>query len=367
MLSNLRTLRIGALELSLLLGIIAAAVQPGPAAFVFLLVIVVLGGLAQALYPQRFLAAVDHPEHRKPAGEAAEGEDKRSPELPGAVFGIELSGEAGAYPLAVLVPHTIINDRLAGMAVLVSYCPACRSALAYAAHARGKDLSFEAAGLFRRNLVLRDRQTGSLWQQATGEAVHGPLKGARLTLLTGTQTHWADWQNSHPETWLAQEPRSRPGLLPKKALNRLLEAAAARQGVLPGITDLGDRLPAREWVAGLTAGGEARAYPLARLAGHAAVEDSLGGTPLVMRYDPGIDRVWAFDRRAQGETLALAWDGGGWLAEPSGRRWDAEGNPCFNGGELLHPITVQRSWWLGWKEFHPNTSIFGELAGQKRE
>jgi hypothetical protein len=361
---HLRTLRIATLEFSLLLGIIAAATQPGPTAFDWLLAILLLGGLGQGLYPQRFLVAIDAPEHKNPADEAPQA--GRKSEAPRTVFGVVLSGEAGAYPLSILAAHTIINDRLAGKAVLASYCPVCRSGLIYAAHARGKDLTFEVAGFFRRNLVMRDRQTGSLWQQATGEAVYGPLKGARLTLLPGTQALWEDWWSEHPETWLAMEPRGRHGLLPLKALNRLFEAATNLPRLMPGKTDLEDSLPAREWVAGLAAGGEARAYALPRLAGYAALEDALGGTPLVIRYDPGIDRVWVFDRRIAGETQSLAWVGGGWLAEPSGQRWDAEGNPSKTGGEILQPMTVQRSWWLGWKEFHPNTSVFNRLAGEKR-
>ena len=48
-------------------------------------------------------------------------------------------------------------------------------------------------------MIFRDRETGTLWQQATGEAVAGPLKGATLQLLSGEILTWAGWENMSAE------------------------------------------------------------------------------------------------------------------------------------------------------------------------
>jgi hypothetical protein len=55
----------------------------------------------------------------------------------------------------------------------------------YASEVNDQRLMFEVAGVYRRNMIIRDRQTGTLWQHATGEALMGPLKGVQLQLLGG--------------------------------------------------------------------------------------------------------------------------------------------------------------------------------------
>lgn len=39
------------------------------------------------------------------------------------VIGLEINGEAKAYPLFILVWHEIVNDRVGGVPVAVTYCP----------------------------------------------------------------------------------------------------------------------------------------------------------------------------------------------------------------------------------------------------
>jgi hypothetical protein len=41
------------------------------------------------------------------------------------VIGLEINGEAKAYPLFILVWHEIVNDNVGGMPVSVTYCPLC--------------------------------------------------------------------------------------------------------------------------------------------------------------------------------------------------------------------------------------------------
>jgi hypothetical protein len=61
----------------------------------------------------------------------------------------------------------------------VSYCPISGAGVAYARPlANGKPLVFGVSGrLYNANFLLYDRQTGSLWQQLTGEPIAGPLVG----------------------------------------------------------------------------------------------------------------------------------------------------------------------------------------------
>jgi len=47
---------------------------------------------------------------------------------------------------------------------------------------------------------LRDSQTGTTWDAATGEAVAGPLEGKRLTQRAGIMSYRRAWQTFHPHS-----------------------------------------------------------------------------------------------------------------------------------------------------------------------
>lgn len=65
----------------------------------------------------------------------------------------------------------------------------------------GRRYEFGVSGrLYMRNLLLFDRETGSLWSQLLSEAVTGPLAGARLKMLRAENTTWGVWKHEHPGT-----------------------------------------------------------------------------------------------------------------------------------------------------------------------
>jgi len=57
----------------------------------------------------------------------------------------------------------------------------------------GLVLTFHLAGINNQNFLMRDDQTGSYWQQITGEAVSGPLRGRRLTLVASDELSFGLW------------------------------------------------------------------------------------------------------------------------------------------------------------------------------
>ena len=50
--------------------------------------------------------------------------------------------------------------------------------------------------------LMYDRQTGTLWNQLTGEPVLGALAGKdiKFSLLPVVLTSWKEWHGLHPET-----------------------------------------------------------------------------------------------------------------------------------------------------------------------
>jgi hypothetical protein len=82
------------------------------------------------------------------------------------VISLQVNGEAKAYPLGILMSHEIVNDRIGGIPVTVTYCPLCNSAIVFDARLDGMELTFGTTGNLRNSdLVMYDRQTESWWQQ----------------------------------------------------------------------------------------------------------------------------------------------------------------------------------------------------------
>ena len=168
-------------------------------------------------------------------------------------------------------------------------------------------------------MIIRDRETGTLWQHATGGALVGPLKGAQLELLGGNLMTWAAWKQAYPETKAALEPEKWTGILPLKLITALLERIT-EIGQVPGKTRRDERLPAHEPVIGISIEGEHRAYPLRLLRKSPVIEEQFDGNTIRLEYD------------ITGDSVHVFVDGA--------------------------PLWFHRTWWTGWYEFHPTTSIY---------
>lgn len=97
------------------------------------------------------------------------------------VVTVAIDGEARAYPLRILIWHQIVNDRVGGVPVAVTYCPLCNAAIVFERRVAGDTVEFGSTGLLRHSdLVMYDRQTESWWQQYEGRAIVGAMAGARL-------------------------------------------------------------------------------------------------------------------------------------------------------------------------------------------
>lgn len=113
------------------------------------------------------------------------------------VFGVTRNGEARAYPQHILVHHEIVNDRIAGDTVAITYCPLTGTVQGFE---RG-DTEFGVSGtLLNNNLVMYDRGSESAWPQMFARAVMGPFKGEYLNEFEMIWTTWGRWTATFPGT-----------------------------------------------------------------------------------------------------------------------------------------------------------------------
>ena len=86
-----------------------------------------------------------------------------------------------------------------------TYCPACRSGYIYNPVVKGKFLTFEPVSVRRRNMVMKDRETGSVWQHETGICLMGEFKGEQLG-INSEMVNWKTWVQEHPDTTVCFRP-----------------------------------------------------------------------------------------------------------------------------------------------------------------
>ncbi len=104
-------------------------------------------------------------------------------------FGAVVNGAARSYPHRILDHHELANDTLGGEPVALVNCTLCRTGVLYSRRVGDAVLDFQTSGLlWNSNKVMMDRQTGSLWEQLTGEAFAGDYAGTVLDRFPLTVT-----------------------------------------------------------------------------------------------------------------------------------------------------------------------------------
>ncbi len=143
--------------------------------------------------PKDGIPSIDDPEFIA----VAEMEDL-GPQEP--VIGLEVNGDARAYPLRILMWHEIVNDEVGGVPLAVTYCPLCNAAIVFDRRVGGDVLEFGTTGKLRNSdLIMYDRTTESWWQQFLGEAIVGTLLGEKLTVVPARLESWERFKARFPD------------------------------------------------------------------------------------------------------------------------------------------------------------------------
>lgn len=230
----------------------------------------------------------------------------------------------------------------------------------FRAAVNGRTLRFRLVGINNQNFVMQDEQTGSWWQQVTGEAIFGPLKGARLELLPHDEVSFAIWKREHPTGRV---------LAPDPAIEQRHEYAPVdwdeRMSSTPTVTSLpaDSPLAARTLIVGVELHGHSTAYPLERLREARALLDTVGGVPIVVVVADDGKSVRAFDRRVDGmdrEFVLVPGDGLPVLVDLlTGTEWSFAGEAVRGplAGRRLARVPFLLDYWFDWQTYHPDTTV----------
>jgi len=223
-------------------------------------------------------------------------------------------------------------------------------------------LTFGVSGKLIMNvLVMFDHETDTYWSQILGEAVQGSLTGTTLTPLAVVQTTWGEWKKLHPET----RALATGGMGRYDSYSSYYRSNQA--GVL-GEARQDERVARKELVAGAVIDGQAVAYPHGVLAGERVVNDTVNGAPLAVFFAPDTataqiyERTVSRDGAAQVLTFAPTADPLEFTDRETGSTWFLLSGQAISGplaGTALTQVPSTSSFWFGWKDWHPDTWVYG--------
>ena len=267
------------------------------------------------------------------------------------VLAVRLGGHARAYPILTMGYHHVVNDTLGGVPIAMTYCTLCHSGIAWDPVVNGQRLHFRLAGINNGNALLRDEETKSVWQQSTGEAIYGPLKGMHLKMIHTDELSFALWRREQPggdvlkpnETWM------------KEYDGRDWETHVEKTPTMVDTKKSG--IEPHRLMLGVEAGGKYKAYPIDTVLGAKFIQDRISDSPVLIL----VGEDGASIRMFNPEELTFTPGEGGLIRDAeTGSGWNFEG--CAVVGRLLgHCLTAvdsYKDYWFDWMNHHPETAVY---------
>lgn len=287
--------------------------------------------------------------------------------------------DARAYPLQILIWHEIVNDRVGGDPVLITFCPLCNSSIVFDRRVGDQVYEFGTSGLLRNSdLVMYDRTTESLWQQLTGTGIVGEHAGDRLIFLPSSIVSFDDFRNAYPEGKILSRETGHSrtyGWNPYVGYDRIGDSPFLFTG------EIDSRLTAMERVVAVTLHNRGRelnvAYPYTTLASEHVINDVQSGVHLVVFHEAGtssaldaqeisdgrdIGATGVFRPELNGEVLSFTVKSGEIIDENTGSTWDIFGRAVKGPlrGAQLEPVIHGDHFWFAWVAFKPDTIVYSE-------
>lgn len=278
------------------------------------------------------------------------------------VFGIEINGDARAYPKRVLAWHEMFVDDVGGVEIAGVYCTLCGTVIPYKTRVGGKNYALGTSGfLYRSNKLMYDLKTQSLWNTLTGEPVVGPLagKGIKLEFLSVVTTTWREWKRRHPDTTV---------LSLKTGHRRDYGEGVAYQDYfatdrLMFNTPFDDtRLKNKQEIVALRFAGaphDQLAIDTEFLNENPLYTDTVGVQDVLVLTDKtGANRVYD-----PGEVRFISYDRDKTLIDSDGATWSLdEGALVCEDGRRRARLPSHRAFWFGWRAAFPETRLVTSKA-----
>lgn len=206
---------------------------------------------------------------------------------------------------------------------------------------------------------MRDAETGSWWQQISGEAIQGKLKGQKLVPVDSDEVSFGIWKRENPNGRVLRPDEKI--LAAGKYESANWENEVGKMPVHIN-TKIEESFEPRTIIIGVKINNEAKAYPFSALEKQSPIIDKLGGTDILVLLAEDKKSVRVFERKVDDKNLEF-------LRKPetnelvdaeTASTWDFSGK-AINGeltGKELKKIPAIKDYWFDWKTYNPNTLVY---------
>jgi hypothetical protein len=210
-----------------------------------------------------------------------------------------------------------------------------------------------------QTFLMRDEETGSYWQQISGKAVSGPMRGRQLDLVRCDELTFGLWRRENPKGTVlrpvaafASEYEEKDWDIKMKRVPTVVDTK--RTGLEP-----------RELVLGVEHHGASRAYILDRALKEKLIQDWIGGRRVIVVVGPDSKSVRVFEAQIPGHDEPPEFyrkPDATLLDSVTGSTWNFRGcaieGPAK--GQCLQALSAIKDYWFDWQFYHPNTTVFGK-------
>jgi hypothetical protein len=261
------------------------------------------------------------------------------------VIAVNHQGLSKAYPVRYIVYHHQVRDTIGDKPIMVTYCSVCRTGRVFEPTVDGKPENFRLVGMDHFNAMFEDETTKSWWQQSTGQAITGSLKGRTLPEVESSQLTLGKFFSLNPFGKVMQaEDISRESY---DSVGRFEKGRS--RGKLTRTDSLSWK--DKSWVVGVQIGENEKAYDWLDLKKVKVINDQIGRTPIAIALSSDEQSFAVFERSAD-ETFTIRNDS----------LFSANGSYDFAGrtasGPSLKGVRAYQEFWHSWKTFHPKTETY---------
>ena len=293
------------------------------------------------------------------------------------VIGVRLNGISKAYPHKMAWYHLIVNDRIGGQPIAVTFSPLTGSGIVFAAWSGGaiNRLKFGASGeLFNNNLIMYDLNDDQIrYPQMTHTGISGVRAGWVLNTPPFVETTWRYWKQLYPDTFVISI--NTPGAYDASEYDvypygvyRDPDSAPKFQ-VFPRLEDnpLAGLYSPKEMTFGVRFIEKPKAYPASALGDEAVINDTLAGRNIVVVWYGAEQMAVAFSRDYGQRTLVFDRIPSASQTYPFMLRdretlttWDLKGRAIAGPlkDSVLQQVPGHSAFWFAWITFWQDTEVY---------
>lgn len=274
------------------------------------------------------------------------------------IVGMVHNGQARAYPHPILDWHEIVNDKIDALSVAVTYCPLTGTGVGWDREVNGATTEFGVSGLlYNTNLMPYDRATQSTWSQQRLDCVNGAHLGRDINVVPMVETTLNTWLVAYPDSDILNE---NTGFNRNYGVYPYGDYRTNDSRILFPISNVDNRLPAKERVLGVFVDAKAKAYRFNSASKETEIfQESYNGVSLIVVRNTEQNFIVAFENRDNLDYSAVQ-NFPVVMEDELGNTYDFTGQLISGEGRSGMALPLMDSfigYWFSWGTFYPDMEL----------